>query len=161
MVTLWPIPSEAREALENGHHVQLTLDPGGRKVVVGFEEHVSEGSTICDWEIENGWNENPPATNSIETTMGDITINNRRTEAADDHKVTTEEELVFSERTAKYILQRLFAGDYQQHSEKGVQKKMREKADRVVIERHHYDPHTGEYVDGSKVKGGLNSETGP
>lgn len=57
MVTLWPIPEEAREALEDGDHVLLELPPHGSKVVIGFEEHVADEAQMCEWEVENSWKE--------------------------------------------------------------------------------------------------------
>ena len=54
MGTLWPIPKEAREELEDGEHVKLTI-PNYGSVVIGFEEFTNDKFTICDWEIENGW----------------------------------------------------------------------------------------------------------
>lgn len=57
MVSLWPIPEEARKALENGEHVKLTNTgyPNNPSVVVGFEEHVDDSYEFCEWELTDGW----------------------------------------------------------------------------------------------------------
>lgn len=57
MVTLWPIPSEAREALDDGEHVKLDLTSGGydASVVIAFEEHVDDEYEVCEWEVDDGW----------------------------------------------------------------------------------------------------------
>lgn len=58
MTTLWPIPEDARDALEDGEHV--LLKPAGQPnadggVVIAFEENVKDCFVICDWEPDDGW----------------------------------------------------------------------------------------------------------
>lgn len=56
MTTLWPIPKEAREELENGNHVLLQDgSPRDGGVVIAFEEDVKDCFTLCDWKLDDGW----------------------------------------------------------------------------------------------------------
>jgi len=73
MVSLWPISEDAREALESGEHVKLTIPtPGYGSVVVGFEEYVSEDYELCEWETDDGWKK--PSDDSEEPDAWQFTV---------------------------------------------------------------------------------------
>lgn len=58
MTTLYPIAKGGREAMENGKHIMLKR-PGYPNatgdLVIGFEEHVDDSFTVCDWKVDDGW----------------------------------------------------------------------------------------------------------
>ena len=54
MVTLWPIPEEAREVLEDGQSIKLKSPGKYGDVVIAFAKDYPKAFE-CEWEPEENW----------------------------------------------------------------------------------------------------------
>lgn len=83
----------------------------------------------------------------------DITFGWKKTEIEDGHEVRKEVELTFDKHVAERELRRVAVERLDTASPKSRQQRLKERAKKVVIERHYYDPESGEYVSFDEVEG--------
>lgn len=84
-----------------------------------------------------------------------ITIAWSTTELQDGHTVQTETELTFSKHDAQVIIRGLLTGRYDASSPKGIQERLKKRATRVEVEKHHYEGmgnSNTEYASGWEIK---------